>query len=217
MKTKQQLLFESFVSTDDLRLNINNPFEFKDKVYATDGHKLIRCDKNLIDFNWSNSFTSQNAETLFENIQHNRVVKQSIKSFNKLKTEDEFKKNGEDIECSECKGHGVVEWSYKGYNEDFDCPACGGSCYSFEGKNIKTGKKTFPKYECYAQIDRAFFDINVLYSIYEAQKVIGEEIIMINVCEETRTPAIFKIGVYELLIMPVINREIEPKIIISFK
>jgi hypothetical protein len=32
----------------------------------------------------------------------------------------------DDVKCTECDGNGEVEWSYKGWTKDFNCPKCKG-------------------------------------------------------------------------------------------
>jgi len=54
----------------------------------------------------------------------------------------------------------------------------------------------------YLTMDGVFFNINVFIKLFEAQKVIGEEIISLNICQELK-PAYFKIGNYEFLFMPI--------------
>jgi hypothetical protein len=204
MQNADQLeLFKTFCSTDDLRPVMLLPFESNGKVYATDAHKLIRCDSQLIHFTLQNPHKSLNPSSAFPEINCNRTVVTKIEDFDILKTEDELSKIGDNITCEECKGEGYVEWEYKHHTAEHECPECKCSGYSHEARFVPNGKKCFPKY-AYATIDGLFFNINILISIFEAHEIIGGEIISLNKLEKARA-AMFKIGDYEFLIMPIYN------------
>lgn len=209
-------LFKMFCGNDGIRPVMLLPFEWDGKIYGTDAHKLIRCDKTFLEFELTNSYKPINAEACIPKINCNRIVANKLEDFDVFKTEDELIKNGEDIECSECDGEGEVEWEYRHHSKMDDCPVCNGSGFSSESRLVPTGKKTFPQY-AYLTIDGVFFNINIFKSIFEAQKIIGEEIISLNKVE-TYKPAFFRIGNYEFVIMPINNSEDDkPLLAISFR
>jgi hypothetical protein len=198
-------LFKIFCGDDEIRPAMLLPFEWSGKIYATDGHKLIRCDKSFIEFELTNPHKPLNCEAVMPKENCNRIVKTKFEDFDIFKTEDELVKSGKDIKCIECNGEGEVEWEYK-YNTKMDeCPECDGSGFSSESRLVPNGKKTFGIL-AYLTVDGVFFNINIFKSIFEAQKIIGDEIISLNICSKTK-PALFKIGNYEFVIMPIANKE----------
>lgn len=202
---EQLELFKMFCGCDEIRPAMLLPFEFNGKIYATDTHKLIRCDKSFCEFELTNTHKPLNTESAIPTINCNRIIKTKLEDFDIFKTEDEFKENGKDIKCIECDGDGEVEWEYEHHTKTDDCPVCDGSGFSSRTKLVPNGKKTFPKY-AYVTIDGVFFNINILKSIFEAQKMIGDEIISLNIVTKNK-PALFKIGNYDFLAMPVSNNE----------
>lgn len=212
---KQFELFKIFCGTDEIRPKMLLPFEFDGKIYATDAHKLIRCDKSILEFELTNTYPPLNCASVIPKTNCNRVVKTKFEDFDIFKTADAFDKFGEDIKCNECDGEGEVEWDYKNHSKTDDCPICSGSGYSSEVRFVKNGKKTFENL-AYLTVDGVFFNINVFKSIFEAQKIIGDEIVSLNICTKTN-PALFKIGNYEFVIMPILNTDYDiPLLELSF-
>lgn len=200
---KQEELFKMFCSGDDLRPVLQLPFESNGKVVATDSYRLIRCDKDLVDFEIVNGGKAPNVDSVFPELNCNRIVTTKIEDFDFLKTEDEYKKVGKDIPCKECGGKGKVVWEYKNFEIDLYCPVCKGDGLSVRSKSIKTGNKTFPDYDCYVKIDECYFSPKIIYSLFEFQKIVGGDIISLNLVNGKRPkPAAFRIGIYELLFMP---------------
>lgn len=202
---EQLKLFKMFCGDDMIRPAMMLPFEWDGKIYATDAHKLIRCDKSYLEFELNNPHKPLNADKCIPQITCNRIVATKLEDFDIFKTEDDFDKIGEDEDCLECEGDGEVEWEYKHHTKTDDCPICNGSGLSYESRLVKNGKKTFDKYS-FVKIDNVYFNINILIPIFEAQKMIGGELISLNTVENYK-PAFFKIGNYEFLIMPVSHNE----------
>jgi hypothetical protein len=198
---KQSELFSLFCGHDADKPVMFLPFESNGKIYATDAHKLIRVDSSLCEFALDNPHNPLNPGTIFPAENCNRIVATKIEDFDFLKTEDQFTKQGEDIECEECDGEGYVEWEYKHHVAEHECPVCKASGYSSEARLIPNGKKTFPNF-AYVTIDGIFFNLNVLITLFKAQEIIGGEIVSLNKLEKGKA-AMFKIGDYEFLIMPI--------------
>ena len=208
-------LFKMFCGNDEIRPAMLLPFEWNGKICATDAHKLIRCDKAFLEFELTNPHKGLNTDAAIPKITCNRIVANKLEDFEVFKTADELVKNGKDIECVECDGDGEVEWEYGRHTKTDECPVCDGSGYSSESRLVPNGKKTFEK-DAYLTIDGVFFNVNIFIVVFEAQKIIGEDIISLNKVEKNK-PALFKIGNYELLIMPVNNNEEDKSLLdISF-
>lgn len=194
-----------FCGDDELRPAMLLPFEYNGKIYATDAHKLIRCDKSILEFELTNKEKALNGESVFPKENCNRILKTKIEDLEPFKFADDYDTIGKDVDCDECDGTGTVEWNYKHYEEEYDCPKCDGSGLSSGSRLVPNGKKTFDKI-AYLAIDGVFFNINLFISLFEAQKIIGGDIISLNVVEP-RKPSLFKISNYEFIFMPILNYE----------
>jgi len=213
-KFNQLELFKLFCGSDSNRPVMFLPFEVNEKIYATDAMTLICCDKKHLEFELTNKEKPlAKVEKVFPEINSNRIVANKMEDFDVFKTRDLLMKNGKDIKCDTCNGDGEVEWEYEHHTKIDDCPVCRGIGYSYEAKTVPTGEKTFER-DVYVKIDDANFNVNVFMVIFEAQKMIGEEIVLLNKVEKYK-PALFKIGKYQILIMPVGSDE-KPLLKISF-
>ena len=210
-------LFNIFTGSDPCHPVYAKPFDYYGNVYATDAHSIIRCHKDFIDFELSNPFTPPNCDAVFPVLDSPRNVITSIEDFEIFKTFDELLNEDEYIDCDECGGSGRVEWEYKTFAEKHYCPVCEGLGLSCKAKLMPTGNKIFPTEGCYATIDGVFFNINILYKVFKAQKIIGGEIISLNIVQKGK-PAAFRIGNYDVLIMPIANHDTDlSKLELKFK
>lgn len=198
---EQEKLFKLFCGTDKIRPVMLTPFEKDEKVYATNSYVLIRCDKSDFKGVIDNPHKALNAQAVFPKETCNRILLTKYEDYDKFKTEDELVEEDENVDCPECDGEGEVTWEYESYEKEDECPVCDGSGLESESRFVPNGNKTFSS-EARVKIDYSHFDINVLKLLFEAQKIIGGEIISLNFVERNK-PALFRIGIYEVLIMPV--------------
>jgi len=192
--------FELFFNSDHYRPVMNSPFTNNGKVCATNGYALIFCDKNDCDFEVNNVFQQDapNIDSIIPtpNVSIPLNIKQS--EFEELRTVDETETEGEDVECSTCDGEGEVEWSFKRWTEDFDCPACCGSGVKEFKKSIKTGRKIFKENDL-VKLGDVYFKMNLFYKLLQVQQIMGEEILQIY--NGKNNGRLFKVGTCHVLIM----------------
>ena len=199
-ETKIKKAFDLFLGTDKLRPVFDNPFEINGFVYATNGHALIRAKKENIDFTFENKNKLPNVEGIIPKINESLIMGLKSETFEILKTEDEYKEVGQDIECLTCNGHGKVEWEFEHYAKDYDCPECHGSGYSEEKRKVKTVGKTFDSLN--VKLKDSYFDINVFYLLIQAREILGGEIELISYENQSKA-SMFKTGICEVLLMPI--------------
>lgn len=193
-------VFSLFVGHDALRPAMHKPFEINGKVYATDAYSLVRTDKENIGFILDNEHKPINCEGSISEINMSLVLDITKKMFEPLKTADEYEFLGKDIECETCECSGQVEWEFEHYTRDFDCPVCEGSGLSEKKRSRKTGGKTFGNFV--VKIKDSYFDVSRFYRLVKVRDILGGEIELISYINK-RKAAMFKIGVCEILLMPV--------------
>ena len=117
-------ILELFLDKDGMRKWMQNPFTNADKsvIFATDGSAMICINNN----GGKNEFENHEEKikgtypVLVSNCNISISFEELQKVLNKIKPVNEKK-------CPDCNGDGFVEWEYKGYLEDFDCPVCHGN------------------------------------------------------------------------------------------
>ena len=197
-------VFSLFVGQDRFRPEMHKPFEINGKVYATDAHTLIRTDKANIDFEIDNEHTPPNCEAVIPEVNTSLILNITKEMFEPLKTEDEYEFEGEEVDCETCEGSGEVEWEFKTHASNFECPVCEGSGYSEQKRGEKTGRKIFGN--CAVKLKGAYFNINIFYTLIKVRDILGGEIELISYSKPT-SGFFFKIGVCEILLMPVFSAD----------
>lgn len=197
-------VFSLFLGEDKYRPAMHKPFEINGKVYATDAYTLVRTDKANVDFVLDNEHTPPNCEEVIPEVNTSLVLNVTKEMFEPLKTADEYEFLGKDIECETCEGWGEVEWEFGHYTRDFDCPVCDGSGWSEKKRGRKTGGKTFGEY--LVNIKGAYFYVERFYKLIKVRDILGGEIELISYSKPTRA-VLFKVGVCEILLMPVIYND----------
>lgn len=198
-------IFQMFVSPDDHLNALHAPFELNGRVYATDRHILIRTDKANIDFAIENPHIPPNCEAVIPPPNTSEIINVPKEPFEQLKTEEEYKLVGEKIVCRECEGEGEVEWEYKYYTKEDDCPECNGSGFEREKTKVKTGGKTYGN-DSIVKIKDGYFDPKYVEKLPMLKDFTGSEIELISY-NHPHKPIVFKIGKFEVLIMPKIGGE----------
>ena len=200
-------IFRLFCAENELREVMKNPFHDENgrSVTATNGYCLIRCDKELVDFEVNNTFKAYNSDEVFQPFNLSKVINIDESVFEPYKTTKEFKRVGEDVVCRECKGEGEVMWEYERWEREFECPLCEGSGCESEKKSVPTGRMIVG-FNQIIKFGDAYFNYGVFSKLIEAQKLIGSEIVLLNT-PIAQKAACFKIGVYEILIMPTIKSD----------
>jgi hypothetical protein len=193
-------IFNIFVSNDTMRPVLTKPFEFNNKIYATDAHVLIRINKSDCDFNVEPQPNAPNCESVTPNENMNLLLSVNKTQFEEYKTEDEMVDVGEDIDCDTCDGDGEVEWEFEHYTNYFDCPVCDGSGYKETSTEIKTGNKTYGN--ILIKIKDSYLHISKFSKLLEVQEKLNESIYLTHLSTPNKA-VLFKVGICDVLIMPV--------------
>jgi len=201
-QTNLQKAFALFVGNDQYRSGMHKPFEFDDKIYATDAYALIRCNKSDCDFEVIVDTENKppNVEGVIPESNCNKPLNIDKSVFNQYLTADETTLVGEDVVCRHCGGDGVVEWEFERWTREFECPACKGTGLEAESKAMKTGNKTFGKF--LVKIGDQHIKMHLFYKLIQLQELIGGDITLIAE-RNSHQPAVFKVGICDVLIAPV--------------
>jgi len=206
--TKLKECFSLFYGNDNLRPAFYNPLPWESKIYATDAHALIITDESNIDFEFENEHKGHNLSTILPPVNISEIL--IIPELEHLKTADETKEVGEDVKCTECDGHGEVEWEYEGWTKYDDCPKCDGSGYEETTRDVLTGNKTFRN--VIVKVKDTYFQIKYFNKLLEVQKILGGDIALISYSPKKN--CMFRIGNCEILLMAYqVEYEIEKEIL----
>lgn len=155
MKNLRQLLFGYFISQNDYP-QLPFPFWQNNKLCASDGHVLIRIDKNLVENpEWvpqpqpKTKYPDTGSIIPEHSLDIPLTISQIQNAIQKAKIVDEYEP------CDDCHGTGMVTWEYEGlvndYTKEDKCPVCDG-----EGHLQKTGRQIPDPKQLYA-VKNLFF------------------------------------------------------------
>lgn len=212
-------LFKLFVSKDELRPDLDHPFEQNGKYYATDAHALVFVDARLVNLPYPKQEKPEvwkvvpNKETCNIEIKVSELEKNLISEM--IDEEIEY---GKDIECKECKGEGEVEWEYDGllrtYENEFTCPACDGDGLESKTYFKKTGKKIPNPLTKHKMFEVGFLH-GQLQRLIDASKIIGVENIT-KIFGEKSNANVFQVGNVTVLVMPAMIEDYDPEFTVVF-
>lgn len=177
--TKTHQLFNLLLGKEPDRAVYQSPFEINGKVYATDAKALIRCDREVIDFEFTQPDKHPSAEKLIPE----RNVSMTINL-------DDIKfKDYSDRPCPECSGRGTVRWTYGEHEKTDECPECNGA-----------GSNSWAK--ALVRIGNAYIHIGNAYLLQSVRIHEGKEIKVVRVGIPVQA-LLFEVGNFEVLTMPV--------------
>ena len=212
-------VFANFYSYDQMRPAMLNPFIVGDKTYATDGYTLVRCNTENIDFEYENKEEPLKVERVIPKINTSQIIDIDSIDWASFMNKDEMVGDGsDDVECGHCKGEGTCEESfyYKGerYTAEYDCPVCDGSGFEEEEKQIPTRNKTFGQNDV-VRFKNTYFYATKFYKLKKVKDLIGADVELISHNNQTDSlkPVLFRIGIVEVLIMPMQYSSIDDVIV----
>lgn len=149
MENIRKLICNCFISPDYHPILVQ-PFWQNNKLCATDGHVLIRIDKNLVENpEWvpqpqpKTKYPDTGSVIPEYSLDIPLTVNQIQNAIQKAKIVDEYEP------CDDCHGTGMVTWEYEGlvndYTKEDKCPVCDG-----EGHLQKTGRQIPDPKQLYA-------------------------------------------------------------------
>ncbi len=182
------------------------PFVIDETAYASDFNSMVFFNKE----------NCSEYETLKVNVLGviPKEINQSFKikvselkeAFVKIPLIEGYETKGEDVECNDCNGHGVVDWEYKNHTKEFDCPVCDGDGKSFIAPRIKNGIFEHER-GYFVHILNTRFASKYLKKLINVCEILGEtEIELINQTEKSKAN-LFKIKDVQIVLMPVMFDE----------
>lgn len=202
LNTVKEVMY-NFVGDDEIRPSFHNPFEYKSYVCATDAYAIILTDKSNIDFEFVNNNKAPNLQSIIPIENANEIIKIESKVFEELFTDTAMGYFYD--ECSECDGNGEVEWDYRSYSKYFDCPVCDGDG-SIEVKK-PTDKKCFVP--ALVKIKESYFKIELFYRLFQVSEFTNEDIVLTHVPECLGKGHMFKVGGFNIILMPNMATDLE--------
>lgn len=188
-------LFELFVSDDELRPYMMQPFKQGGYYMATDAHSLIMMPCSKIELPFPEQ-TKPDACSIIPKVENcNRII--DINYLEQQLSPHYEEQTIYDKDCPECNGEGGKDCNLNHWHE---CDHCNGdgSLYKSTGKRIGSTYNTY-------RIGAVGFSHFQLYRLIEACKMIGVTE-AIHCTEGEITPNVFKCGDIEILIMPWLYR-----------
>lgn len=163
-------------------------------VLASDGKILLRIKADKLRGTYPP--TDKMSIKLPEESSGKTIAAEDIqKALSEVPHIDETIKTGEDEECEECDGTGLVFWGYTDNHSLFhemeaDCPICGGSGYSKQAKLETTGRRV-PDPEAAIQICSFCISAGLLQKMLSAMTIIGTE--EVNLVAQTYKLSVFRV------------------------
>lgn len=163
-------------------------------VLASDGHILLRIKADTLRGTYAP--TDKMSIKLPEESSGKTIAAADIqKALSEVPQIDETINTGEDEECEECDGTGLVFWEYNDrkfvdHEMEADCPICGGSGFSRLGKVKKTGRKV-PDPEACIRIFSFCISAKHLQKMLSAMMIMGTD-------EATLVAQTFQLSVFRI-------------------
>ncbi len=201
-----QQAFYLIIDKDHFEERFKRPFHDNDKVYATDRHIMIFCDKENIDFEFENSYTV-NASAIVPEPNTSEIIDLDQHDWKSLMTADEVEYIGKEVECGNCGAtgqcDGVEFYKEKKYDYTYECPVCAGTGMEETPKEKLTGRKTFEFYDS-IKFKNSYFNLRLFYKIKQVRDLLGGDIELVSYTTYDKA-VLFKIGYCHIMIMPVMS------------
>lgn len=181
---------------------MRKPFIIGDFVYSTNAYFICRVSKKKIDFKIENIPQKGKYPVLFvyptkRNLNFKIKVEDLKLKSNTVPLVDEYEDTNPQGECNECDGDGNVEWEYKRYYNDFDCPICDGKGIIEKEKRTKTGVKVKDN-TYYMDILIYRFRISYIDLIIKTAEMLKVD--YITILNQTKNRTLIKIRDIELVV-----------------
>jgi hypothetical protein len=187
------------------------PFVIDDHLFSTNGHVLVRMDKNKTDASLYKDIQIEKSRVLvkipaFLNSEKHIPISVIQQALDKLPQDAEMKWVGKDIVCTECNGEGEVEWEYKHHTKYFECPKCHGEGLSSKAKQVPTGR-TIPEKYSKVKIGNCYISGVILMELVNSAAMLDKQIVTLIHQTKHNNPTIFLIDEVYFLVMPMLKDE----------
>jgi hypothetical protein len=189
-------VFKMFVSTDEMRTKLLQPFMQSGSYISTDGHSLIMIPVHKAELNYKEQadpdvlkvMPKQNCDfTININQLEKNIIERSENNI------DEY--DQPERECVQCNGEGFQECDL---GHEHECGRCGGEGYYQPGK--KTGKQK-PAYNSAGTIGEGAFWWRELERFIKACRLLKiEDVRLLNVTKDK--PALIQAGDFTFIVCP---------------
>lgn len=168
-------ILSMYIDKDFQKEVLRTPIVQGKHVYASEGHIMIRVSKTLVEADYPAADKPDCAIFFRKKSNYNITVSASflaekIKESTVLIPETYQQ---ERVECKECDGEGLVEWEYKHWVREEDCPVCDGTGYT-EGGAMPTGRM-IPDTSVGVSLGSATFQRKYLQVLLDTLELLGEE------------------------------------------
>lgn len=199
-------IFDLFIDKNHMNERFRKPFISDGYACATDGCTLIRCKCEHIDFEIAEADEHVDVAKVMPKPNIRQPIDLDVIDWEALKTADEYIVEGDDEECDYCNGAGessdVIYHKGKRYRIEFECPVCDGEGY-LEAPKVPTGNKVI-SHETKIRINDDYFRAPLIYRLKQVRDITGFDIHCVYYKSNLK-PALFVMGHFEILIMPVLG------------
>lgn len=196
-------VFYQFVGNDELRPNMHAPFEVDGVIYATNAYSIIYTEKNNCDFDYNENSIPHIKQVIPFQTNSNQLIDLKLSEFEKYLTEIETSIKQESGECSECNGSGEVEWEYKYYSKEFECPKCEGFGTIDKSSEMPIGGKIYQ--EVTIEIKGHAFLLSRIIPLIKTADLLKKDIHLVYHPSEPYRALVFKIDFLTIVVMPFSN------------
>lgn len=182
-----------FIGDDEMRDWMSRPFTIENKVMATNAYNLVMIDKKYVSKFPDIEISATKVLSIIPG-KRNQNITISTKELMEL-IEEKVEQVEAFEECAECEGYGEVDWEFNGFTKPDDCPECEGSGDS----DVSIGDVFNP--DCTFIIGKYEFRMKQMLLLIKVSNLIGKDIVLVYQ-EEEKDKSIFRIGDFEILVMP---------------
>jgi len=173
-------VFELFIDKKHMREEFRTPIAQGNFVFATDSYSLIKVSRHCVSGNYprldepdiTNNFIPTDTEIAVKICELEDLLS-SVEMVEEVETTGNF------VNCNECDGDGTVEWEYKAWTNDFDCPVCNGSGYSQKPRERKTGRM-IPDYYCKVRLGNKYIQAKKIKILIDMMELLGIYTVMMR-------------------------------------
>lgn len=209
MNTIHQQLLDLYVSKDELRMWLNNPFSANGKTIASDANSLIAIpefDESLPNYDDKIKAIYPFVENCNYNISA-LEIKAAIDKWDMFDCYDETTKK-----CDACDGDGEVTFTFEHGRREFeieeDCPICLGEGEITTTSKTPNGQKEYNPSK-YVKIGNAIFGYLTIPKLHQALTILNAEYFTLVKYTTAAHLIAIRVADVEIVIMPVTSADEE--------
>lgn len=189
-KTQHELVLDKFVRDGVDQSWMNRPYKIEGYAYAVDGYAMACIPVGFC----PNVKANKEAKLIAMPVQENQL-EIPIGVLAILFHSGEMQDETTSTPCKTCEGTGEVEWEFKHYSKDDDCPACDGH----GNFKRKTGRQ-IPNPNRRVKIGSQHFKMNQISRLNDVANFLKVDKIQVTNCPD-KSCGVFSIGDVEVMVM----------------